>query len=426
MKQLTLMVPEETYELFDEFEHAARSHADIPNKQGWKSQFGREILNAGIEQKVDESSDYIEILPDSALRNYKVRRVKEQQKREKKNEYMKGGWQDYCRSELDRMLGGKYPHDPERASRIMDGHRAEMEIMFGDEPAERERMGEWLDEQLGIYEAAFWAVEHADDVSTEVNPDDVEERYEVGEGIYRLRENIEDVVEHIRTVADGKSGWDSDAVIDSVANQWTVSRGAAHLLIESLTSDGASIQEALSLGHDRVRSAEDLALDPAGPDAALPETDVVERVTSGEASTRKREDGTVVVVDEDGATAVDGVEDGEILKVARDRLRQGSSQEAVIGLLVREYDLQKQRAQQVVEQLAETLKQQDQKRAEDASETPTPVVDADGVAHDSHASYDAESTDEMDSDGREVSGEEADLYSSTHAEAIGDGGEVSD
>lgn len=214
-------------------------------------------------------------IPDTTIRvAEKEKRDREMRERQKERE-KKHSYEDRILGCYRKRIEGDAAHRPEGMRDLAKGYREDARIWFDDEE-KAEEMAALNDKWLKWYDAGYWARQHADDVETEVNSVDVSGWFEVGRDIYRLREHLDDVVDHVREVADGTAGWDSDAVIDSVASEWSVSRGAAHLLIESLTVEESSIQEALSIGGERLRPTEELALEGDGPvqDRELAEPDV--------------------------------------------------------------------------------------------------------------------------------------------------------
>lgn len=214
---------------------------------------------------IEDDKRVSEVVPEATVElARKERREKEMLDRQKIRE-KKHSFEDRIRGHFRKRLEGDAAYSPEGMRDLALGYKEDAEI-WHDDPREADRKKAKVDRWLEIYEAGYFARKHADKVDTEVNPEDVSGWFEVGEGMHRLRENLPEVVDHIRTVADSSAGWDSEAVIDSVAKRWTVSPGAAHLLIESLTVESADIQETLSLGGDRLKTPEDIRLSAGGPE----------------------------------------------------------------------------------------------------------------------------------------------------------------
>jgi hypothetical protein len=247
-----------------------------------------------------------------------------------------------------KRIEGDAAYPPEGMRDLAKGYRKDA-LIWHDDPEEAERKAAKNDEWLQWYEAGYWARQHADQVETEVNTDEVNGWFELGRDIYRLREHLDEVVDHVRQVADSEvSGWDADAVIESVADKWSVSRGAVHLLIESLTVEDSTIQEALTFGGKRLRESEDLALAPGGPTEEpkeLPENDDHDRADEGDAD-RSDQAADVVeaeMVEEQPEAVRDGGRDrsreslhdpadlasDEVIDLAEQLLRDGEEQHVV-------------------------------------------------------------------------------------------------
>jgi len=315
-----------------------------------------------------------EVIPEATLRlAEKERREREMLDRQKERE-KQHSYEDRILGHYRKRIEGDAAYPPEGMRDLAEGYREDAHIWHDDEE-EAERKAALNDEWLDWYEAGYWARQHADEVETEVNSGDVSGWFAVGRDIYRLREHLDAVVEHIREVADGSAGWDADAVIDSVASEWSVCRGAAHLLIESLTVEDSSIQEALAIGGETLRATEDLALEGDGPDAdrELPEADVedVEDVeeadpVDGEVEVIEAEDVEVIEEgddddrpddgDRDGSEDADPAPDADLVAEA-DRRLDGATYtdpDAVATALATEYDVEEEEADAAVEAAVET------------------------------------------------------------------------
>jgi hypothetical protein len=294
----------------------------------------------------DVEDAILDAIPDATLRlKEKERREREMLDRQKERE-KQHSYEDRILGHYRKRIEGDAAYPPEGMRDLAQGYREDARIWHDDE-AEAERKAALNDKWLSWYEAGYWARQHADEVETEVNSDDVSGWFAVGRDIYRLREHLDDVVSHIREVADGTSGWDADAVIDSVSSEWSVCRGAAHLLIESLTVEDSSIQEALAVGGETLRATEDLALEGDGPDAdrELPEGDVEETVDDD----REVEVIEAEAVDDDGD---DDRPDAALVAEAADRLDAATvaDADAVATALARERDVSEDLAERAVEE----------------------------------------------------------------------------
>ena len=291
-----------------------------------------------------------DVIPEATLRlTEKKRKHREMLDRQEERE-KQHGYEDRTLGHYRKRIEGDAAYSPEGMRDLAEGYRREAEIWF-DDPDVAEEKAAKNDEWLSWYEAGYWARQHADEVETEVNSGDVNGWFEVGEDIHRLREHLEDVVAQVREVADGSGGWDADAVIDSVASEWSVSRGAVHLLIESLTVEDASVQEALAVGGETLRATEDLALEGGGPqgERELPEADADLEETEDA-------DGGVEVIEAEAVEAEEADDDdrpdGELVAEAGDRLDAATytDAEAIATALASEYDVEKDVAEVAVEE----------------------------------------------------------------------------
>lgn len=240
------------------------------------------VINDALAEKIEGDDALQNVVPESTLQlAQQERREREMLDRQKRRE-KKHSWEDRILGHFRERIEGDAAYRVEGMEDLAEGYVEDAEIWMADDDDMIAEARQKVDEWLSWYEAGYWARKHADAVDTEVNSSDVSGWFEVGRDIFRLREHVEDVVAHVREVADGSAGWDSDAVIDSVASEWSVSRGAAHLLIESLTVEDVSVQEALAVGGESLRATEDLALTAGGPEPEpeLAEGDVEEETDS--------------------------------------------------------------------------------------------------------------------------------------------------
>lgn len=265
MESRSLSLTEETWDLLDAAEEQARRHPDLPNKTQWRSEIARQIFDAGIDALDAEDASVMELLPEDALLNYQIAAEKETQKSKNRVEYLRSGWRDYVRGELQKLMNGDDPAEPMRAAKIMDGHRAEMKVMFDAEPDRLEANENWLDERLEAYRWGYAARTDADQFDAEINTGDADNWFSVGEDLWDLHRNADQVVNDMTRIADSSAGWDQDAVLDGIAKNWNVSRGAARVIVAAL-SGADTIQKSLALG--------ELAEEPQLPSA--PEQDLSE------------------------------------------------------------------------------------------------------------------------------------------------------
>lgn len=224
---------------------------------------GRQLEGDDLEAAV------LDAIPESTLKLAEKERMEQAMKDRQKLREKRHSFEDRTRGYFRKRLEGDAAYEPEGMRELAEGYREDAQIWHDDED-EAARKEAMVDEWMSWYEAGYWAREHAEQVETELLEGDVSGWFEVGEDVHRLREHVDDVVEQVRKVANAEGvGFDSDAVIDSVARRWSVCRGAAHLLIESLTESEVTMSEALMHGGDRLRSDDDLALGGA-PDEPRP------------------------------------------------------------------------------------------------------------------------------------------------------------
>lgn len=242
-RRISHSLTEEHVEVLDEFcdEYSLSRSAVLDDIIG---KYLTDEDRPGIEEAVDDAT--LEL----AKREEQNKRMRKLQKmREKRH-----SWEDRIKGFFRQRIEGDAAYEPEGMRDLAKGYREDAEI-WSDDPEEISNKHAKVDQWLNYYELGYWARKHADEVETEVNSDDVSGWFEVGEDLNRLRTHLDDVVDHIRSVADREGvGWDADAVVDSVCRRWTVCRGAVLLLLEHMVAnDEDSIQDMLRLGGDRVR-----------------------------------------------------------------------------------------------------------------------------------------------------------------------------
>lgn len=229
---------------------------------------GQWIDGEDLEQAVEEA------IPEATMKlAQKEAREQELMDKQKLRE-KRHNFEDRVRGYFRKRLEGDAAYPIDGMEELAEGYREDARI-WHDDPDELARKLSMVDRFLEFYRMGYFARQHADEIETEVNSEDVDGWFEVGEDIYRLRTHIDDVVDHVRTVGDSSSGYSSEAVVDSVAKRWSVSEGAVLLLLEEMIDPGtATIQEALALGGDRLREdgldeleagLEGLALDEPDP-----------------------------------------------------------------------------------------------------------------------------------------------------------------
>ena len=226
-----------------------------------KSEIVRSILSDYLDE--DARGATLDAVSDAQLQLARKEQLDEEMRAEQRLIEQRANFADRVLGYYRKRLEGDAAYHPDDMAALSANYREDARI-WHDDPDEIERKTALVDKWQSWYVAGYWAREHADQVATEVNPDDVDGWFSVGEDIHRLRDHVDEVRDRITGIADRQScGFDADAVIDAVASEWSVSRGAAHLLIESMTVTGSSVQDALSLGGDRLTTSDAPALSEA-------------------------------------------------------------------------------------------------------------------------------------------------------------------
>jgi len=216
-----------------------------------RSRVIRDLVGVTLEGDELEQA-VLDAIPESTRKlAEKERREKEMRDRQKLREKA-ASYNDRVLGYFRKRLEGDAAYALDDMKRLAEGYREDARI-WHDDDAEAERKAAQVDVWLGWYEAGLYAREHAEQVETEVNSDDVSGWFEVGHDLFRLREHRDAVEQHIQQVADGDA-YDADAVIDSVADKWSVCRGAVHLLVETMTSEGETVATALTRGGDAIQT----------------------------------------------------------------------------------------------------------------------------------------------------------------------------
>lgn len=237
-----------------------------------RSRIIRDLITNQLEDDGDLPTAIEEAVPDEtrklALREEAEQRMLDRQKlREKKHSF-----DDRIRGHFRDRLDTGTPYTPEGMADLAQGYKEDARIWFDSEAeiSEKERK---VDNWLKTYKMGYWAHQHADEVETEVNTEDVDGWWQVGEDIRKLSEHIDDVVKRIVEVAeDGSSQLVTDAVVDAISSEWSVCEGAVLLICERLTAQNVKISEMIRLGGERIDIDAANALSASGDLSELPES----------------------------------------------------------------------------------------------------------------------------------------------------------
>jgi len=242
-RRISMSLTEEHVEALDEFcdEFSLSRSAVLDDIIG---RYLTDEEEPGIEEAVDDATLELAKREEADKRMRKIQKMREK----------RHSWGDRIKGFLRQRIEGDEAYEPDGVRDLAQGYREDAEI-WAEDDAEIESKHDKLDKWLDYYELGYWARQHADEVETEVNSEDVSGWFAVGEDLYRLRTHFEEVVDHVRSVADREGvGWDADAVVDSVCRKWTVCRGAVLLLLEHMVAnDEETISDMLRLGGDSVR-----------------------------------------------------------------------------------------------------------------------------------------------------------------------------
>lgn len=244
------------------------------------------IDGEGLAEAIEDA------IPDAKLALARAEARQEDIMAEQKLRERVHNFEDRTRGYFRKRLEGDAAYPVVGMEDLAKGYRDDARNYFnnyvGDLPEETlEQKLDLVDRCLEWYRMGHFAREHAETVDTEVNSDDVDGWFEVGEDLYRLRHHIDDVVDVVEAVAGREHGYQSSAVIEAVANRFSVCEGAVMLLLEHMVEPAdASIQDALALNQlsgdlEIARALED------GPDkhvdpATLPEGATLRNRATGE------------------------------------------------------------------------------------------------------------------------------------------------
>lgn len=222
-----------------------------------RSKILRDLVGQQIEDNEQLSDAVEDAISDDLLDLAQKERKDEQLRDRQKLVEKKASYEDRVRGYFRKRLEGDRAYSPDMMEGLAEGYREDARIWF-DEDEDIQQREQYVDEMMDSYRAGYWARSHAEEIDTELSAEETGAWMDVGEDLYRLRSRLEEVVDHVRNVADREGvGWDSDAVIESVARRWSVSEGAVVLLLELLVADpDGSISEMLRLGGETMEAPE--------------------------------------------------------------------------------------------------------------------------------------------------------------------------
>lgn len=229
---------------------------DIAHEYSWsRSEVLRNLTLNEVEEGGQLSkNDIIECIDDTKLELARKEKRQQQLKKRQKLKEKKHSFEDRIRGFFRQRLEGDKAYIPLGMDDLAEGYKEEADIWF-DSSEEIEDKHAYVEEQRQIYEAGYFARQHADEIDAELDPDDRNRSWmDIGEDLFKLRSRSEEVVDHITRVADNQGvGWDSEAVIDSVCNRWSVGTAAVMLLMEQMVAnDNDRIHDMLRKGGDAV------------------------------------------------------------------------------------------------------------------------------------------------------------------------------
>lgn len=229
-----------------------------------------EVLRWLAEGEVEEEGgklskdDLLERIDDTKIKL--ARREKRQEKIQAEQELRewKHSFEDRVKGYFRDRLHGDAAYEPEAMDDLSKGYKDDAEN-WSDDAANAKEKKELVDKLRKVYRAGYYARNHAEQIDSELDPKDRDKDWlDIGEDLFKLRSRSEEVVEHIRSVADNQGvGWDSDAVIDSVCNRWSVGPASVMLLMEQMV---AGENDRI---HDMLRKGGDAVADPTDHNRAL-------------------------------------------------------------------------------------------------------------------------------------------------------------
>ncbi len=237
MARVTISLPDDMVEAVD----AVAEEYSLSRSGIMRDVLGKWIEGEDLEQAVEDA------IPE-ATRKLAEKQAQEQKLMDKqKLREKRHNFEDRVRGYFRKRLEGDAAYPVDGMEELAEGYREDARI-WHDDPEELALKLDMVDRFLEHYRMGYFAREHAETVDTEVNSEDVDGWFAVGEDLYRLRHHIEDVIDVVEAVAGRDHGYQSSAVIEAVAKRFSVCEGAVMLLLEHMVEPaGTSIQNAINL-----------------------------------------------------------------------------------------------------------------------------------------------------------------------------------
>lgn len=237
-----------------------------------RSRVIRDLLGKVIEDG-ELSEAVVDAIPESTLKLAELEAKEAAMMDKQKILEKRASHADRVKGYLSKRLEGHAAYKPEDQRLLAEGYKEDARIWHddADEIAEKEaEVDKWMD----WYEMGYWARKICESTESEVNTDDISAKwFEVGQDLFKLRANLEDVVDQINRVANSEGvGYDHKAVVTAIARKNSVCYGAALLLIQHMVTDPEdTIRTALTYGGDRLAESAGM-LNGLTPTAALPDS----------------------------------------------------------------------------------------------------------------------------------------------------------
>ena len=211
---------------------------DVSEKFGLsRSRMVCDLLAQKIGDKEDLSKAIEDALNDDLLRVARKKKKEDellsiQEEREKK-----AGYKDQVRGWFRDRLEGDQAYEPEDQKELAKGYKAHAEIWY-DDPELIEDRKQWVDEQMEVYRAGYYARKHADSIDAELQPHNRNKSWmDIGDDLYRLRSRQDEVYQWVRQRADNSGTDYKDTVVEYVCQEWSVGKAAVLLFLEQLVDD---------------------------------------------------------------------------------------------------------------------------------------------------------------------------------------------
>jgi len=211
---------------------------DVSEKFGLsRSRMVCDLLAQKIGDKEDLSKAVEDALSDDLLRVARKKKKEDellslQEEREKK-----AGYKDQMRGYFRGRLEGDEAYEPELQAELAEGYKTHAEIWY-DDPEVIEDRKQWVDEQMEVYRAGYYARKHADSIDAELQPHNRNKSWmDIGDDLYRLRSRQDEVYQWVRQRADNSGSDYKETVVEYICNEWSVGKAAVLLFLEQLVDD---------------------------------------------------------------------------------------------------------------------------------------------------------------------------------------------